>query len=292
MFEYLANGNLRKEASTLYPEHRAVCQAYKDKLRLIEYCHKLDGSYFCEYDTAGLVPLTKFYSFGKKAKAKDIVKLMHGVLMTLIFGKKIGLFENSFVLQPQYVFVRENSAKPELIYLPMDVSLKQADEYAGLLGFLEETCDYSDVLGGDIVSALNQAGFDMNEAASIIAEAANKNRVEKTCLHEKEAYLYLLEGDTRHEIKITSDNFILGRKRNVASFCFVGEKYKGISRIHAAIKFNGTSYCIEDKDSSGGTFVNEKRVPSGRPVPLVNGDEIKLYTTRLLFEINHHLQNS
>ena len=290
MFEYLSCGNLRKKADIFYPEHRAVCRAYEDKLGLVRYCHKEDGSYFCEYDTAGLIPLTKYFVTDKKARAKDIVVLMHGVLMTLIVGKKIGLFENSFVLQPEYVFVHKNSTKPKLIYLPMEVDLNQADEYVSLLDFLEEACDYSDTLAGGIVFALKRIGYDINEAASIIVEAANKNRVdekyiktpeeatadsprvlsgapgrvdihsmdfelqtdrsakqdnkpetnkksgllsklfggakqsapesaeaddfaEQTCLYEEEAskaYLYLLEGDNRHEIEITSDNFVLG----------------------------------------------------------------------------------
>ena len=347
LFEYLADGNLRKKADVFFPEHRAVCRAYKDKLGLVEYSHKLDGSYYCEYDITDFVPITKYFELDKKASAKDIVILMHGVLMTLIVGKKIGLFENSFVLHPQYVFVNRSSAKPKLVYLPMDVSLVQADEYFSLLDFLEETCDYSDTLAGGIVFALKRIGYDINEAASIIVEAANKNRVDEkyketpekietdykhvisdsqppkpqtnkksgllsklfggtkqaaseandqaddlvdqTCLYEEEeskAYLYLLEGDKRHEIEITSDNFILGRKRDAVSYCFVGESYKGISRIHAAIKFDGTDYYIEDKNSSGGTFVNENRVPSGRLWQLESGDEIKLYTTRLLFEVS------
>ena len=248
MFEHLADGKLRIKANKLYPEHRAVCQAYRDSFGLIEYRHGFDGSYFCEYDTAGLVPLTEFFEVGKK---NNIATLTHEVRMILAIGKKIGLLENSFVLKPQYVFVHESSTKPRLIYLPMDTGLNQADEYAVLLSFLEEV---------------------------------KKCESNKTRLCVNEAYLYLLDGEKRHEIKVTSERFILGRKKDAVSYCFVGEKYRGISRIHAAIHFDGQDYCIEDKNSSGGTFVNEKRVPPGGTLPIANGDEIKLYTTRLLFE--------
>lgn len=86
------------------------------------------------------------------------------------------------------------------------------------------------------------------------------------------------------EIRISSDNFLIGRKPGAVDYYwFDGEKFKGVSRVHAAIKFDGTTYFIEDKGSSGGTFVNGKRVALGKLEPLTFGDEVVLYTTRLLF---------
>lgn len=50
----------------------------------------------------------------------------------------------------------------------------------------------------------------------------------------------------------------------------------GVSRRHAAIRFEDGNYTIEDLNSSNGTWVNENRLQSNQPRPLRNGDVIRL----------------
>ena len=329
MIDYGEGGTLRVKSNNSYLEHKSICRDFKDKLSLVEYRHKYDGTHFCEYDTRGLVSLLDYFVRGKKASADDLLLLMHGVLLTLICGKKVGLFENSFVLTPEFVFARRSSLRPKLVYLPMETGFSQAEGYKELIRFLTEVCDES-TLSEQLMSALVKIGYNLNEAALVVVDAANNKRIsekyldkqkqiyekksplfssmygsakiqeaesqvsdtsdesiellETTCLYDEEPRLYLLDGKSRHEIEINSDVFILGRKKDTVSYCFEGEKYKGISRLHATIKFDGTSYFIEDIGSSGGTFVNGKRIIKGHLEPLTSGDEIRLYNTKLLFE--------
>jgi hypothetical protein len=53
------------------------------------------------------------------------------------------------------------------------------------------------------------------------------------------------------------------------------------SRYHARVRLNGGRYLLEDLNSANGTYVNSARV--GQPVPLNDGDEIRIGETRWVF---------
>ena len=50
----------------------------------------------------------------------------------------------------------------------------------------------------------------------------------------------------------------------------------GVSRHHAAIHMTDDGYTLEDLNSSNGTWLNDVRLFSNRPVPLRNGDMLRL----------------
>ena len=56
-----------------------------------------------------------------------------------------------------------------------------------------------------------------------------------------------------------------------------------VSRHHAVLTFHEGRWCVEDKGSANGTFVNGVRVPFGSPHPLRHGDEITIGSTPLSF---------
>jgi hypothetical protein len=50
---------------------------------------------------------------------------------------------------------------------------------------------------------------------------------------------------------------------------------KGVSRNHhAVIERTPEGYCVIDTDSSAGTFVNNRKLTSNTPFPIVNGDKV------------------
>ena len=52
---------------------------------------------------------------------------------------------------------------------------------------------------------------------------------------------------------------------------------RSVSRRHAKILKRGESYLIlEEVGTVNGTFVNDVRIPTGQPVPVVNGDRVKI----------------
>lgn len=54
-----------------------------------------------------------------------------------------------------------------------------------------------------------------------------------------------------------------------------------ISRLHARLTYEGVGASIEDLGSKNGSWVNGRRVEE--PVPLVDGDEVRLGTVMLTF---------
>lgn len=62
---------------------------------------------------------------------------------------------------------------------------------------------------------------------------------------------------------------------------------RSVSRRHAKIVRQGDGYAVlEEVGTVNGTFVNEQRIPTGVPVPIVNGDHLKigLIQMRVVFE--------
>jgi serine/threonine protein kinase len=57
----------------------------------------------------------------------------------------------------------------------------------------------------------------------------------------------------------------------------------GVSRRHARLMHQGNTWLIEDLNSLNGTFVNNKEVKAGQPVPLEEGDSIRLSQMHLTF---------
>lgn len=62
---------------------------------------------------------------------------------------------------------------------------------------------------------------------------------------------------------------------------------RSVSRRHAKIVKQGDGYAVlEEVGTVNGTYVNEQRIPTGVPVPIVNGDQLKigLIQMRVVFD--------
>jgi pSer/pThr/pTyr-binding forkhead associated (FHA) protein len=57
-----------------------------------------------------------------------------------------------------------------------------------------------------------------------------------------------------------------------------------VSRKHARLEGSGTAWRIVDGNSANGTFVNERRLESGRGQALNEGDRIRMGTTVVRFD--------
>lgn len=63
-----------------------------------------------------------------------------------------------------------------------------------------------------------------------------------------------------------------------------GARDKGVSRVHAALRRNHAQLLLIDLGSTNGTRLNGKTLPAHQPVPVENGDEIRL--GKLVMTIN------
>jgi hypothetical protein len=75
------------------------------------------------------------------------------------------------------------------------------------------------------------------------------------------------------------DRLTLGRAED-NDVCLSG---RGVSRHHAVLRWSNGRWCLEDRGSVNGTFVNGTRVPFGTPHPLRHGDRIRLGTEEIVF---------
>lgn len=79
------------------------------------------------------------------------------------------------------------------------------------------------------------------------------------------------------EIRLTEGETLLGRARDLRGFI----DSSSVSRRHARVVVSDGRASIEDLESKNGTFVGEQRISV--PTPLLDGDQVRLGTVRLVF---------
>lgn len=100
--------------------------------------------------------------------------------------------------------------------------------------------------------------------------------------------LVSVDGMSGGQIVIDKPEFTLGRARG-CDYTFP-PPCPEISRVHMIVRYDGatgTSFLI-DNDSPNGTLLNGKRLASGRPYPLANGDMIQAGTLRFTAQMAHY----
>jgi DNA-binding transcriptional ArsR family regulator len=109
--------------------------------------------------------------------------------------------------------------------------------------------------------------------------------------------LYLISGPADgHAFILKKDRVAIGREDpgstnpSADAGVVLPDAYRGVTRVtrpHAVITRTGNGWQIEDRGSTGGTFVNAQRLAPGQGVSLSTGDVIDLslgsYGARLLF---------
>ena len=65
-----------------------------------------------------------------------------------------------------------------------------------------------------------------------------------------------------------------------------------VSRNHARITRDGDDFFLEDLSSSNGTFLRDQRLTPGTQSELVEGDEIRLGSTRFVFRLYRFISSS
>jgi pSer/pThr/pTyr-binding forkhead associated (FHA) protein len=105
-------------------------------------------------------------------------------------------------------------------------------------------------------------------------------------------HLVIQESNVNLQIPGGKQEVVLGREDPVSGIFPdidldpYGGQDAGIGRKHAKLTSQGGQTYIEDLNSVNGTVVNKQRIPSGEPVPLGNGDEIRLGLMVLLYYTN------
>src|SRR5262245_48292419 len=96
------------------------------------------------------------------------------------------------------------------------------------------------------------------------------------------ARLEVLEGFHCGKSFLLPEEAVLGR--HPESFLCLPENR--VSRQHARFLKRGTTFVVEDLNSSNGVMVQGKRLVPHLPYNLHDGDEIRICSTRMLFHID------
>jgi hypothetical protein len=74
-----------------------------------------------------------------------------------------------------------------------------------------------------------------------------------------------------------ADTVLLGRDPDKSPVAALFANHDNVSRRHASVgaEPDGTAW-VRDEHSANGTFVNDKRVPSGGTLPLMHGDQLRM----------------
>lgn len=95
--------------------------------------------------------------------------------------------------------------------------------------------------------------------------------------------VFLPNGEAQ-DIHIPGKRLILGRDEDYADYVL---NDPAVSRMHAMIFLDGSSYLLRDMGSSGGTFLNRKKV---REAVLNEGDSILIGSTVMEFRLQADLE--
>ena len=96
------------------------------------------------------------------------------------------------------------------------------------------------------------------------------------------AYLEYFENGLSTKIKLTKENFMIGKLRGQCDFVLSNNK---ISKIHAEFITRGTDYFVKDYNSTNGTYINgsNQRIASNAEYQIFNGDRITLANVDMTF---------
>ncbi len=96
------------------------------------------------------------------------------------------------------------------------------------------------------------------------------------------AYLEYFENGLSTKIKLTKENFMIGKLRGQCDFVLSNNK---ISKMHAEFITRGTDYFVKDYNSTNGTYINgsNQRIASNAEYQIFNGDRITLANVDMTF---------
>lgn len=204
----------------------------------------------------------------------------------------------------EHIFVDPNTCKVSLVYIPIDKhecnddSAFENDLRSSLVRLIEGVNSLSsspkviqlrtDLQDGKKTIEYLAAGKQMSSNQNHKQNAPQSKNVTSgtgSAVNSSKGTLKLIGMNLGFNfmIEINKDLFVIGKKdTNDAAITF----NKMISRIHCNVIRKNGLYYINDLQSSNGTFVNGKKVMPNQPVPLKDGDTVRLADVNFSVSIN------
>lgn len=174
------------------------------------------------------------------------------------------------------IYVDPATLKAKLVYLPLskrlfdDNSSFENEIRTGLVKLISMVSTLFSAKTMQLSADLSNGTLSMGDLYERIILPADPADFAKTPVLRM-----VMDGPSGVEFVVNSGEFVIGKK---AESCdgVLDSSYKMISRVHCKITKEGSQYMITDLKSANGTFVNKNRLQPEKPVPVHNGDVIRL----------------
>ena len=244
------------------------------------------------YLTEGYRPLSSLLS---RIDDENFLVVVTNLLADVMEVKNNGfLFCSSIDISFDKVFVDPATYKVKLVYLPLqnrlfdDISVFENELRTSLVKIISGISTFSSSKTIQLAAYLQDGTLSIDSLYSKVkdgntAEANNRKAVIRDSTIGVNMKMVALNAPMYMEIKITKDEFILGKKQGLVDGVISFNKM--ISRVHCKIENNGGLYTVTDLQSANGTYVNRIRLQPNCPTPIKNGDVIRLANSDFQFVV-------
>ena len=204
-----------------------------------------------------------------------------------IFSALSDVKENGFLsctnldISPGHIFTDPQTYKVKMIYVPAkkgffsDEASAEGEARSMLIRQMQEYANLNSPATAQLRTKLADGGMRFTGPGTAPVRAL-KNEVPGKRSFPEPAGLRLaaLNAPESFEIRVDRTPFIIGKKPELADGVILYNKM--VSRTHCRIDKTQEGYTAADLNSANGTFINQRRIAGDCPVPIRNGDILRL----------------
>ena len=226
---------------------------------------------------------------------KEVTQESLMIILQNIFNSVIEVKQNDFLtcqnidLSWKKIFVHPDTLKVKLVYLPLSIKLFNSIEEFELelrlavVGLLNRLIPVPEEKLQCLTKYLNNRSILLEEIVqrlednniTVLSDSCGQAEQKKEKDEERnEIKLVSLNQAESFEIVIDKDNVLIGKRKDLVDVVIPFSHM--ISRKHCRIWKKDGRFYIEDESSANGTYINQKRLDSGRKYPLNKGDIVRL----------------
>ncbi len=213
--------------------------------------------------------------------AERFITIISNILSDIIEVKNNGFLScQNIDIAFEHIFVDPATYKVSLIYLPLsqhmfgDTAYFEIELRTSLIKLISELSNLSSSKTIQLSSDLSNGGLTLEDLYNRLKGKGSVSRTRTENSSVRNVRIVSLNAPARVEIRITKDEFILGKKADkVDGVLSFNDK---ISRVHCKINRKDDQFFITDLHSANGTYVNRMRLQPEQPNPIKNGDVVRL----------------
>lgn len=283
-------------------------------------CSKLlyNGKIKLVYFTNGLKPLNMLWN---SLDDDSCIRVLTNLFGTVIDLRNNGFLNcHNLVISDDRIFVDTNTLSVHLIYLPIsnlnwDTTSFESDLRARVLKSLSSNNkmitarmnEFSGMLANGILSleeVYRQLCIMCKGGVARTMEQVEQPKVQNRTNRQEHIWTQVEEsairGVSNHKpiesaqlvsmdagvsmtVQINKSECVIGKNPNAVDVVISFNKM--ISRVHCKISTQKNVFYLTDLDSANGTYVNQRKLVPNQPVPIKNGDLIRLANSDFKFNV-------